>query len=83
MKKKKKGAKHKVILANRVFIPITMIEDIPKAVEEYTYREYDNAVCAQCDFRTQRHCDACESCGSGGFLAGYSLSQFEDIDGEE
>jgi len=83
MKKKKKGAKHKVILANRVFIPIKMIEDVPQAVEEYTYREYDNAVCAQCDFRTQRHCDACESCGSGGFLAGYSLSQFEDIDGEE
>lgn len=80
---KKKKSKNLVLLSNRVFIPITMIDDVPAAVEEYTYREYDNSVCAQCDFRVQRHCDACEACGSGGFLAGYSLSQFQMIDGKE
>lgn len=74
-------AKPKIIVDSKVHIPIKLV-DHEYIEEKLTHYEYENAICAKCEFRPIRPSEECRQCDKGGLLSITALSALNEIKGK-
>lgn len=72
--------KPKIILNGQICIPIKTI-DADSAIEAYTRHEYEDQICRKCDYKRDRHSEACDNCELGGYLGAYKMADRVEIGG--
>lgn len=74
-------SKPKIYLREAIYIPVRFL-DSDEVEEQYTKRMYDDKICRTCDFRRDRHCDACDECELGGYKGVTKFAGYKNINGE-
>lgn len=68
-----------VVIRRGIHVPADMFseEQIRDAQQAFTYRYYNDAKCAKCEYYPERHCDTCDECPA--YNGGVVLSKIEKI----
>lgn len=72
----------KMYLRAKMYIPINQI-DPDDLKTHYDHHRYDDAICRQCEFRTQRYSDECGACEKGGYLGNVRTWGVKNVKGEQ
>lgn len=75
-------AKPKVVVDSRLHIPCKNV-DHEYIMDKMTHYEYENEICAKCEFRPIRPCEECKSCTQGGLVSITCLAKYTEHKGKE
>ncbi len=75
-------AKPKIIVDSRLHIPCKVV-DHEYIMDKMTHYEFENEVCAKCEFRPIRPSEECKSCEFGGLVSITCLAKYTEKKGQE